>query len=125
MDIGASLPGSGQASLRWIRHIPSMLVAGRVLLGPLLFVLTTQGIPGGWLILGLTAAFLSDVFDGILARRIGVATERLRVADSWADGWFYLWIAASVWRTAPEIISAFRVPLLLVVALQLFSYTVD
>lgn len=77
------------------------------------------------MILGLTAAFLSDIFDGIVARRIGVATERLRVADSWADGWFYVWVILSVCQTVPKIIHAFRVPLLAVIALQLFSYSID
>jgi len=77
------------------------------------------------LVLGLTAAFLSDIFDGILARRIGVATERLRVADSWADGWFYVWIILAVCRTVPQIIHAFRIPLLAVITLQLFSYSID
>ena len=77
------------------------------------------------MVLGLTAAFLSDIFDGILARRIGVATERLRVADSWADGWFYVWIILAVCRTVPQIIHAFRIPLLAVITLQLFSYSID
>jgi CDP-diacylglycerol--glycerol-3-phosphate 3-phosphatidyltransferase len=113
------------APLRWLKFVPSLLVTGRVLLGPMLVLMTVWGVAGTWLILGLTAAFLSDVLDGILARRLGVATERLRVADSWADGWFYLWIAAAVYWKEPEILQAFRVPLLVVISLQLFSYAVD
>jgi len=112
-------------SISRLRYIPAMLVATRVLLGPILFLIAMRGVAGGWLVLGLTAAFLSDIFDGILARRIGVATERLRVADSWADGWFYVWVILSVYQTVPKIIHAFRVPLLAVIALQLFSYSID
>ena len=105
--------------------VPSCLVALRVMLGPVLFLMTMRGATGAWLILILAAALLSDVFDGVLARRIGVATERLRVADSWADFWFYAWtFAAAYWR-APEIFHSFRLPLLAVISLQLFSYTVD
>ncbi len=39
-------------------------------------------------------ALLSDVFDGIIARRRGVATELLRRADGWADLAFVLSYAA-------------------------------
>ena len=38
----------------------------------------------------LILAFLSDVFDGILARRLNVATPDLRRLDSIADSTFYL-----------------------------------
>lgn len=114
-----------RTSNNWLKSVPSSLVAIRMLLGPLLFLLTTRGVQGNWLILLLTVAFLTDIFDGVLARRIGVATERLRVADSWADFWFYVWIAAAVWWRVPEIVRAFRVPLLILISLQLFSYAID
>ena len=38
----------------------------------------------------LILAFLSDVFDGILARRLNVATPGLRRLDSIADSTFYV-----------------------------------
>jgi CDP-diacylglycerol--glycerol-3-phosphate 3-phosphatidyltransferase len=125
MNVGTARQSRRHSAYALLKHIPSCLVAGRILLGPTLFLMATRGIAGRWLILGLTAAFLSDVFDGVLARRIGVATERLRVADSRADCWFYVWMAAAVWQTAPEIIRAFHLPLLLVISLQLFSYACD
>ena len=51
----------------------------------------------------LIAAFLSDVFDGILARRLGVATPTLRRLDSIADSVFYL---AAVFAAITGILSA-------------------
>jgi phosphatidylglycerophosphate synthase len=125
MNAGFSLDKPTRPPGIWLRHIPASLIAIRVVLGPLLFLLTNQGVAGAWIIAGLTTALLTDVFDGVLARRIGVATDRLRVADSWADFWFYVWIAAATWLNAPEIIHAFRVPLLLVISLQLVSYAID
>ncbi len=106
MSISSLHSTRGYARLHRLQHLPSCLVAVRVSLGPLLYLMTVRGVAGAWLVLGLSAAFLSDVFEGILARRIGVATERLRVADSWADGWFYVWVAAAVGRTAPEVVRA-------------------
>jgi CDP-diacylglycerol--glycerol-3-phosphate 3-phosphatidyltransferase len=46
----------------------------------------------------LVAGFLSDAYDGILARRLGVATESLRRLDSLADTLFYAAALAVAWR---------------------------
>jgi CDP-diacylglycerol--glycerol-3-phosphate 3-phosphatidyltransferase len=54
----------------------------------------------------LRAGLLSDVFDGVIARRQGVATAALRRFDSAADVVFYLavlWSAAVVY---PEVLWA-------------------
>lgn len=107
------------------RQIPALLVGLRFLLGPLLFLLAMRRQSGVWLAVGISAGFLSDVFDGIIARRLGVATERLRVADSWTDAAFYSWIAVGVWLTRPEVIRRFARPLTALFALQLFSWTID
>lgn len=47
-------------------------------------------------------AFFSDVFDGIIARELGVATANLRHLDSLADTAFYLAAAFAVWRVYPS-----------------------
>ena len=44
----------------------------------------------------IAAGFLSDVYDGILARRWGTETAALRVADSAADTVFYLGVLSAV-----------------------------
>jgi CDP-diacylglycerol--glycerol-3-phosphate 3-phosphatidyltransferase len=45
----------------------------------------------------LVVGFLSDVFDGVVARRTGTATEGLRRLDSSVDTVFYLAIAVAAW----------------------------
>lgn len=44
----------------------------------------------------IVAGFLSDIYDGILARRWGTATAALRVGDSVADTVFYLGVLAAI-----------------------------
>jgi CDP-diacylglycerol--glycerol-3-phosphate 3-phosphatidyltransferase len=90
-----------------------------------LFVAAGRGRTGGWFLAGIVAAFLSDVFDGIIARRLGIATERLRVADSWTDALFYICIAASAWRVRPEPILDLRLPLAALLTLQVCSWLID
>ncbi len=50
------------------------------------------------IVLGCLIAFgfLSDVYDGVLARRWGTATDGLRLADSVADMCFYLGVLVAI-----------------------------
>jgi len=73
-----------------VKTIPSALIGLRVALGPLIILGATQNWPGGALVAMLAAGTLSDIFDGIIARRLGTATPRLRQADSAADAVFWV-----------------------------------
>jgi phosphatidylglycerophosphate synthase len=117
---------------RIVRSLPATLICIRFLLGPLLLLSvldckSSSNIPCGypWFIIGFTIAFLSDVFDGIIARRLDVVTEKLREYDGWVDTWFYCWILGSTWLAHQDVIVAFRVPLLIVVSTQLISWGID
>jgi CDP-diacylglycerol--glycerol-3-phosphate 3-phosphatidyltransferase len=101
-----------------MHHLPAALIVLRFTLGPAVMAMVAAGVAGPWLIAAATAGFLSDIFDGVVARRLGVATERLRVADSWVDTWYYVWVAAAIWRGSPEVVAAYGTPLLVVVGLQ-------
>jgi CDP-diacylglycerol--glycerol-3-phosphate 3-phosphatidyltransferase len=52
--------------------------------------------PEAWLGAMIAAGFLSDIYDGVLARRWGTATAALRVADSAADTVFYVGVLVAV-----------------------------
>lgn len=64
----------------------------RAALGPLIFLGGLGGWPGEVLFLLLLVAVISDYFDGLIARRLGVATEWLRRADSHVDTVFYVFV---------------------------------
>lgn len=51
----------------------------------------------------LVAGTLSDIFDGILARRFGVATPALRRYDSVTDIIYYLFVLGVVWQLDGEL----------------------
>jgi len=105
-----------------LRHIPWILVALRFTLAPLLLANAWDGRVDGWFVTGYVVAVVSDIFDGIIARRLRVSTPRLRQADSWADVTLYTCIAASAWLVYPEVVRAFQIPLLIALAAQLFLY---
>lgn len=108
-----------------IKSIPALLVGLRFLLGPFLLWDALDGKTSQGFILAFIVAFLSDIFDGIIARRLGVSTAKLRQADSWADVCLYVCIAYSAWQVHREIILNFQWPLLSVVFIQLVWWAVN
>jgi phosphatidylglycerophosphate synthase len=103
--------------------IPWLLVGLRFAIAPLLILDALDGKTSGLFLLGYVLAVLSDIFDGIIARRLGVSTVSLRKADSWADISLYLCIAVSTWLVYPTVIIAFQIPLLVAIAFQLSLFT--
>ena len=69
----------------------------RLLLGPIALACALAGVTRFVYLPILIAATLSDIFDGILARKFGVATPALRRYDSITDIIYYLFILAVAW----------------------------
>lgn len=78
-----------------LRAVPPGLVALRLALGPTILAGVLYGWSGATLVALLTLGVLSDIFDGIIARRIGTATPALRQADSTVDVVFWLFLLAA------------------------------
>ena len=73
----------------------------------------------------LVVAFLSDVFDGIIARRLQIATPALRRLDSIADSLFYLATCWAGWYVLPAGITDYLPALGVLLGLELIRYGVD
>ena len=73
----------------------------------------------------IVVALLSDIYDGVIARRLGVESTALRRADSAADTIFYAAAAYSAWILAPHKVREVKVILLLLVILEIFRYCFD
>lgn len=106
---------------RPLSNVPKGLIVLRALLGPLALWLALEGARAA-VVTVLTLAVLSDIFDGVIARRLHVVTASLRIADSLVDRWYFLWLAATVWLIQPRIVSQFHRSLLFVLGLQACSY---
>jgi phosphatidylglycerophosphate synthase len=108
-----------------MKSLPTILVIFRFLVAPLLLWDAMDGETSIWFLVGYLSAVLSDIFDGVIARRMQVSTASLRQADSWADVCLYICIAASAWLVHRDVIIAFRLPLLVVVMAQLLWWIVN
>lgn len=86
------------------RRLPFALTTLRLLLGPVALLLALADAPR-WIFLPLlVAGTISDIFDGILARRFGVATPALRRYDSVTDVIYYLFLLAALWRLCHAVV---------------------
>jgi len=96
----------------------------RLALAPAALLLLRAGAPGAVFAAILVTGFLSDVFDGVVARRHGVATPMLRRLDSSVDTVFYLAIAYAVYRLHPDPLRALVWPIAIVLAGEALNYAV-
>ena len=97
----------------------------RLLLAPVLVWLVNAGAPGMVFAGVVMVAFVSDYFDGVIARRLGVASAELRHFDSRADLVFYATAAWAVWRLHPDVVRSVAVPGLIVIALDVVRHIFD
>ena len=110
------------------------LTALRVALAPVLVLLARHGagqpsdgatLAGVAYVACCVAAFVSDVFDGVLARRWRVDGPTVRRLDGAADTLFYLAAAWSVWIARPDVVRDYGTGALVVIALEVVRYAVD
>jgi phosphatidylglycerophosphate synthase len=101
------------------------LVVLRLLLAPVLVWLVYAAARGPAFAIVILGAFVSDYFDGVLARRLGVATTELRHSDSRADLVFYATAAWVIWRLYPVLVRTIAVPALIVIGLDVVRHVFD
>lgn len=106
------------------RHIPLTLVITRFLLGLVLLVDALDGATSFWFAVGLSIGLLSDIIDGIIARRVGVVSPQLRDLDSRVDVFFLACIALSAWIAHRDVIASFSTPIIIMLLIYAISILV-
>lgn len=94
-----------QYSVRMLERIPIALIVLRAAcaVGIILVVLLVE-VPTWPLLILLWVGLISDIFDGVIARKLNVATAWLRRLDSQVDVVFWLSVlAAAVWLHGAEL----------------------
>ncbi len=93
--------------------IPVGLTTLRLLLGPVTLFCAIHGAPRIVYLPILVIGTLSDIFDGILARRFRVSTPFLRRYDSVTDIIYYLFVLSAVWMLCRPVFVKTRWAILL------------
>ena len=110
-----------------MKKLPHLLIAFRLVLGPVMigitYILTEAGRP--LLVMLLLLGLLSDIFDGIIARYHQVSTATLRRMDSQTDLVFWLCAGWCTWMLDPEIISANCYLIILMLLMESLTYVLS
>jgi phosphatidylglycerophosphate synthase len=108
-----------------VNAIPLVLTLSRFAMAPVMVVSALLNAPPIVFGVCLTAAVLTDIFDGIIARRLKIATETLRRLDSTADSVFYGGTLIAIWILHKDMILDHRVGLLVLLCLEVIRYIFD
>lgn len=81
-----------------MKKIPFLLIFSRILIGILIGLLAIYKINNYsvWIVVLMSIGLITDVFDGIIARKLNVSNEKLRIWDSNVDQFFWLITIASI-----------------------------
>ncbi|WP_460503050.1 CDP-alcohol phosphatidyltransferase family protein [Hymenobacter agri] len=109
------------------RYLPLVLMGTRLVLGLLVLLLAGLHAPHfAALAWGLiSVGLLTDIFDGIIARHLGVSTEKLRRLDSAIDQVFWAAVVGAAWLACPAFFARHAVQLLTLLALEGLTYALS
>jgi phosphatidylglycerophosphate synthase len=82
-----------------MKSIPIGLIYTRLILGFLILLLSVLQISSFnvWAIVLFSVGLLTDIFDGIIARKLNVSTQKLRRLDSIVDQIFFVLIVVAIY----------------------------
>jgi CDP-diacylglycerol--glycerol-3-phosphate 3-phosphatidyltransferase len=107
------------------QQIPWALAGARAALGPILIAGAECNWSGMALAAMVLGAVVSDIFDGVLARRWHCDSAPVRLFDTLSDTFFYLCAGVALWMTRPDIYRHNGDLLLVVLAMEAFHFGFD
>lgn len=107
--------------------IPKSLIICRLLIGFVIIILSVLQIPGYSIIavILLSIGLLTDIFDGIIARRLHISTQSLRRLDSSVDQIFFICVAIATYIQCPLFFSGNATKLIILFSMEALTYLVS
>ena len=112
---------------KYFIHIPIALIYSRLVFSVMILLLSYlqlgnfRPIINTLLIIGL----ISDVFDGIIARRLNVSTVKLRRMDSFIDQVFWLSAVAGAYVICGEFFKSHAILLVTIIGAEALTYLIS
>ncbi len=107
--------------------IPVALIAFRLLLAPVILVMVYflgDGARATVIVL-MYLGLISDILDGIIARKQNLSTAKLRRMDSQTDMIFWLSIGIATWMLHPNLISDNRIAIWIILSMEVSCYVIS
>lgn len=109
------------------RHIPLILILSRLVIGFVIIALALfpLGNHQTIIIALLTIGLLTDIFDGIIARRMGVATQKIRRMDSSVDQVFFISVGIAAYICCPGFFKDNAIMLIVLLSAEALTYIIS
>lgn len=110
-----------------MKHIPFILIYSRIIISALIILIAiartehTEVLIATLMIIGL----ITDVFDGIIARKLEISSERLRIWDSNADQFFWAASIGAIAYLKFSIIKELLYPIIILIATEILAYLIS
>lgn len=110
-----------------MKEIPYLLIALRFIFAPVILSLSYfMGEKSRLIILVLMyLGLITDIFDGIIARKTGVSSEKLRRLDSQTDMVFWLSLGFAVYFLNPDLIKNEWIGVIIILGMEALCYIVS
>ncbi len=110
-----------------MKKIPIVLIFSRLLMGFVILILSIYKVSyyETIAITLLTLGLLTDVFDGIIARRLNVSTQTLRRLDSSIDQVFFISVAIATYIHCPAFFTTNALKLIVLFSFEGLTYLVS
>ncbi|MBS1534310.1 MAG: CDP-alcohol phosphatidyltransferase family protein [Bacteroidetes bacterium] len=104
--------------------IPHVLILIRFLLAPIILSMSYFGGDPSriWLILLIFIGLISDILDGIIARKLKISSVQLRRLDSQVDLVFWLAVGLSCYILSSELLIPYQIGIWTVISLEIGCY---
>jgi phosphatidylglycerophosphate synthase len=109
-----------------MKKIPELLIWSRLMIGLFLvaFSAGNSNLFSAVAVVLITVGLVTDIFDGIIARKMGISTTRLRRLDSVIDQVFWLCVTAACYIRFPEFFRANSVKIITLIGVEALTYVV-
>lgn len=106
---------------------PHFLILFRLLLSPLIISLAYYlgNNSRSYIVILIFLGLLSDIFDGIIARKQNISSVKLRRMDSQVDLVFWLSVGITCYLLNPEILKANKLEIIIVLAMEALCYLIS
>lgn len=110
-----------------MKNIPLILIYSRLFIGFGIIILSVSHIDNyAFLSISLlTIGLLTDVFDGIIARKLNISSEKLRRLDSGIDQVFFISVAIATYIQCPDFFKLNLMKLIVLFSAEALIYLVS
>lgn len=108
-------------------RIPITLIYSRLFIGLLILALSIANVDHyrGIVIVLFSIGLLTDIFDGIIARRLGISTQKMRRMDSSVDQVFFICVAIATYIQCPGFFKSNALRLSILIGAEGLTYLVS